>query len=141
MDRDLSPNAAHPGRHLGVLSFQTGGVAYYWSVLEGGPRNAVTFRGFSTKFSPSSSERTVSLFSLQGPVVDGFADLQDVTTIQSIDLSGGLKSASGPSVPLAVKIIVAPAPQLAFDGRNPHGVVLTVTEEDKTMLVATIADL
>ena len=110
-------------------------------MLEGGPRNAVTFRGFSTTFAAASAARTVSLFHLQGPVVDGFANLQDVSTIQSIELAGGLKAPSGPSLPLAVKIIVAPAPELAFDGRNPHGAVLKLTEQNETALVATIADL
>ena len=29
MDRGIGPNAAHPGGQLGVLSFQTGDVAYF----------------------------------------------------------------------------------------------------------------
>ena len=141
MDADPGSNGAHhPSRQLCVVSCQGDGVAYYWSVIDGRSRNSVGFRGFSATFPAQAVAREVLDFTVQGPLISLLSDLQDVTQLQAVEMGG---SAGTPNQQLAfdARILVAPAPQLAPHGRNPHGAVLLVKNELEGTTVATVADL
>jgi hypothetical protein len=140
MDLDIGPNGAHPDHQLCVVSCQGNGVAYYWSLIDRRARDAVSFRGFSATFPAAGVAREVLDFTVQGPLISCLSDLQDVTQLQAIAMGG---SAGTPNQQLAfdAKIFVAPAPQLAPHGRNPHGAVLLVKNEVEGTTVATVANL
>jgi hypothetical protein len=106
---DFSPNGAHRGRQLCVVSCQGNGVAYYWSVIGGHVRDAVSFRGFSATFPAPAVARVVVDFTVQGPLIDSLADLQDVTQVQAIQMGGslGTPSPAAKQVPFDVKILAA----------------------------------
>jgi hypothetical protein len=142
LDEGRSPNCAPVGRQLCIVSCQGSGIAYYWSVIDGRFRNAVGFRGFSVSFQGATVARELMDFTVQGPLIDCLSDLQDLSQLQEIQMGGSAGPPSGgpPQVPFDAKIRVAPAPQVAPGGRNPHGAVLLVTNEREGATVATVAD-
>lgn len=139
MDYNMSADAAHPGRQLAVLSFQVRGTAYYLAVIEGGPRDAISFRGYTAALTPTGIRREVLAFHLQGPLIEDISNLEDLVDILGIDVKGTLGTASGTPNNYAGKVTIAPAPQLSADGKSPHGVLLWVEGHQNT--VVTVADL
>jgi hypothetical protein len=140
MDLDPGPDGARPRDQLCVVSCQGNGVAYYWSVIDARARNAIGFRGFSAAFPATGVAREVLDFTIQGPLIPSLSDLEDVTQLQAIEIGGGAAASSGQQLAWDAKILVAPAPQLAPHGRNPHGAVLSVKNETEGTTIATIAD-
>ena len=136
MDADLGSERARPGDQLCVVSCQGDGVGYYWSVIDRRARDAVSFRGFSATFPAAGVAREVLNFTVQGPLITYLFDLQDVAQLQAIRMGG-----SAGAVPFDVKILVAPAPQLAPHGHHPHAAVLSVKNETEGTTIATVADL
>jgi hypothetical protein len=125
------------------VSCQGNGVAYYWSLIDRRARDAISFRGFSAAFPAAGVAREVMDFTLQGPLIACLSDLQDITQLQAIEMGGsaGIPGGAPNQVPFDVKILVAPAPQLAPHGRSRHGAVLLVRNETEGTTVATVADL
>ncbi len=140
MDADLGPNGVYASRQLCVVSCQSADVAYYWSVIDGRERNSVGFRGFSATFPAAGPAREVLDFTVQGPLIALLSDLQDIAQVQAIQM-GGSAGTPAQQVPFDAQILVAPAPQLAPHGRNPHGVVLRVRNETEGTTIATVANL
>jgi hypothetical protein len=129
-------------RELCALSCQgPAGVAYYWSLIDNRFENAVGFRGFSAAFIGATTAREVMDFTVQGPLISCLADLQDVTQLQAVEMSGSMGASGSTQVPFDVKIHVAPAPQTAAGSRNPRGVILRIRNETESTTVATVADL
>jgi len=139
---DLDANEERARRELCALSCQgPAGVAYYWSLIDNRFENAVGFRGFSAAFLGATTAREVMDFTVQGPLISCLADLQDVTQLQAVEMSGSMGASASTQVPFDVKILVAPAPHTAAGSRNPRGAILWIRNESERTTVATVADL
>lgn len=142
MDVDFGAKDERAWRELCALSCQgPAGVAYYWSLIHNRFENAVGFRGFSAAFVGATTAREVMDFTVQGPLISCLADLQDVTQLQAIEMSGSMMASAPTEVPFDVKIHVAPDPHTAAGSHNPRGVILRIRNETESTTTATVADL
>lgn len=122
---NLSPNAEKPGHQIGVVSFQFAGRFYYLVLIEGGSRDALSFRGISAKFSDTGFESKVLNFHIKGPLLEMATDLSDFDTIQigapAIEVGGGKRRDQRERARLFHTL--APC-----DGISPHGALLRLQQ-------------
>jgi hypothetical protein len=125
---------------LGVASFSLrDNKSYYLVVIEGGPRDSISFSGIQTEFKENSVEREVLSFHIRGPLIEALAlttYIQDVGKI-SIDCSF-----DEPDIPEQhANVNFATVPFLSCDKKSPHGAVLRITGlKNQEETVVTLAD-
>lgn len=127
---DVSPDAAHPGHELCTLSIIDGnGWSYYLVMIEGGSRDTVSIRGFSTYISPTAGPTIDRVnynlwnFSTTVSILSGLVNAKFEGEIQSSLIT--LTSFRG-DAPASVAFRHASAPFASCDGAGPHGALLFV---------------
>jgi hypothetical protein len=137
---DLSPNAKHPGQQLCVASFENGGTFYYLIAIEGGPRDAISFRGISSQFDVTGIQTELLTFHIRGTFLElltGFSCALDTMTV-----SGKYTADADPITNHEFQATVHPVavPFVACDGVSPHGALLRVERQSGPPITITLAD-
>lgn len=136
---DVSPNAEKPGHQIGVVSFLFAERFYYLVLIEGGTRDAVSFRGISAKRTTTDGlESKILNFHIEGPLIEMAADLGD---FHKVEISGEVWSEAPDKAYAQISATghILLTPLRSCDGLSPHGALFWLESLNKPTIQITLS--